>query len=369
MRDLRAYLSSFPPEKEGARDCGYPFPKGYENIRLVEYRAGGRRVYAFIGVPERAEESSCHCAVLVHGGGGQAYYEWVKKWTERGYVAIAPDFNGHMPVDESRRSERDLSGGPEGYGSIGDAESEEPWMYFSVLNILRAADIVSREKCADKNNVALCGISWGGFLSLSAAGVSDVFKAVSVVYSSAYISDSEWGREQGIGGLTAHGRELYDAHIDPQSYLAGITCPVFFAAGTDDTAFTMRNRKRTSDAVPARKIFSYRLHFPHGHYVGWEGGESIAFTDSIFNGKALAVPRAKLCGKELRVQGEKGAVMTLVFTEEDFYGKDACVWEERAITDGRIRLAGKERAFFVTSESGGVRLSTDVMFPADEVRE
>ena len=35
--------------------------------------------------------------VLVHGGGGTAFAEWVKAWTSRGYAAIAMDTCGQIP--------------------------------------------------------------------------------------------------------------------------------------------------------------------------------------------------------------------------------------------------------------------------------
>jgi hypothetical protein len=35
--------------------------------------------------------------VLIHGGGGTAFADWVRLWTGRGYAAIAMDLCGCVP--------------------------------------------------------------------------------------------------------------------------------------------------------------------------------------------------------------------------------------------------------------------------------
>lgn len=37
--------------------------------------------------------------VLVHGGGGTAFADWVKLWTARGYAAISMSYDGMMPTE------------------------------------------------------------------------------------------------------------------------------------------------------------------------------------------------------------------------------------------------------------------------------
>ena len=56
------------------------------------------KVFAFVGIPEGASaENKVPGIVLVHGGDGTAYYEWVDFWVKRGYAAIAMDTEGRMP--------------------------------------------------------------------------------------------------------------------------------------------------------------------------------------------------------------------------------------------------------------------------------
>ena len=55
--------------------------------------------FAFCGVPDWASpENPAPGIVLVHGGLGTAYPEWVRMWVRRGYAAIAVDTCGALPI-------------------------------------------------------------------------------------------------------------------------------------------------------------------------------------------------------------------------------------------------------------------------------
>ena len=50
------------------------------------------RIFAWLGMPQPNLENpggKVPGVVLVHGGGGTAFKEWVKKWNEQGFAAIA----------------------------------------------------------------------------------------------------------------------------------------------------------------------------------------------------------------------------------------------------------------------------------------
>ena len=56
------------------------------------YLGRNTRVFAYLGVPKG--EQPVPGMVLVHGGGGTAFKEWVQLWNRRGYAAIAMDLAG-----------------------------------------------------------------------------------------------------------------------------------------------------------------------------------------------------------------------------------------------------------------------------------
>lgn len=217
----------------------------------------------------------------------------------RAISQIAPDFSAQY-ADGADRHAFNPNGGPRGYGSIDDFDSACPWLYFSVLSAMCAADVLYAHPQADRNAIFAQGISWGGFISLAFAAFEKRIKALSVIYSSAFISDSLWGRKRGLGALSAGALAAYNRTIDPQTYLKDIAVPVLFSAGTDDGAFTVNNRRRTAAKIPGRKAFSYRLNFQHGHAAGWSQPESAAFFRSVQTGQRMP-----------SVRQYKGALMLL----------------------------------------------------------
>ena len=61
------------------------------------------RVFAYIGVPKTASPAApVPAVVLVHGGGGHAFSEWIKIWNDRGYAAIAMDTTGFVPSSQGQ---------------------------------------------------------------------------------------------------------------------------------------------------------------------------------------------------------------------------------------------------------------------------
>lgn len=58
-------------------------------------------VFAFYASPQTlgkaTTDESFPGIVLIHGGGGTAFSDWVWLWAKRGYAAIAMDLSGHRP--------------------------------------------------------------------------------------------------------------------------------------------------------------------------------------------------------------------------------------------------------------------------------
>ena len=247
------------------------------------------RVFAFIGKPNTpAPKGGYPAVVLAHGGAGVAYFEWVEHWVSRGYVAIAPDLGGHYAKNGLERNIPNAIGTPEGeiksMGSFFQTDDIcNSWMYFSTIALGTAINALGEYAEINSEKVALVGISWGGVLALHTAGVEPRFKAVSVIYSSAYITYTSWAMDAyNVKSLTETQLATYREYLDPSASISHITQPILFTAGMDDPAFTALNRIATADGIQAEKTFSYKPHFVHGHWEGWTPMESYLFTDAVF---------------------------------------------------------------------------------------
>lgn len=332
----------------------FDFPEGYKNIEAVKYRVEDKEVFAFVGYPSTPMPKGGYpAAVLVHGGGGTAFFEWVKIWTDRGYAAVSPDFDAQEAADLEHRRQHNKNGGPKGYGAFSNNESiENAWVLFSVKSISSAYDFLNGGGKINPDKVILNGISWGGFLALIAAGRDNRFNALSVVYSSGFISDSDFGVGRNFIDITAEQKEYYDKHFDPRSYAANIACPTLFIAGADDTAFTVHNRKRTSDLIKSPKSFSYRKSFYHDHDEGWNALETIAFANEALLGKKDTA---------------EVVFINLVYTTEDVAANGMCNWQSKKfLPDKEIKIPQAARAYFLERHfSNGLIFSTDCIIKGE----
>lgn len=143
--------------------------------------------------------------VLVHGGGGSAFADWVKTWTARGYAAIAVDLEGQIPKRDATgkawiRTDslgHPWGGGParhgQAFGDCFDRPFEEQWPYHAVADTLLACSLLAARPEVDPSRIGLVGISWGSVVCTIAAGIDDRPAFVVPQYIGGFLNlDSGW---------------------------------------------------------------------------------------------------------------------------------------------------------------------------------
>src|SRR5258706_7831320 len=90
-----------PPAYEAAKE----FKTESAAIRAIffdtkPYQGKLTKTFAYLGVPAHEAGQKLPAMVLIHGGGGTAFYRWGKVLNDRGYAAIAMDLCGCLPVRE-----------------------------------------------------------------------------------------------------------------------------------------------------------------------------------------------------------------------------------------------------------------------------
>ena len=233
------------------------FPELPANIRggylITAIKGCEYKTFAFVGEPAGGQKK-CPAVVLVHGGGGNASWPWVREWTNRGYVAVAVDL-GCFHFTDGDLSQRKVNACVSCFSIGGFAhilrDPRDSWIYYAVAQILSAHSYVRSLKRTDSKKTGIMGISWGGVVSLIALGTDHRFSAGAVVYSAGFITEDLLGTETGLFG-DAEKKSFYDTYYDPQSYVSGICVPVLMQAGLHDAAFSPFSRQRTCD------LFSYK---------------------------------------------------------------------------------------------------------------
>ena len=264
-----------------------------DHIRAVFYdglpfHGKPTRVFAWIGVPERTDNRKVPGIVLVHGGGGTAFAEWIRLWTARGYAAIAMDTCGCVPKGSYGKWQRHEAGGPPGWGGFDriDEPTGDQWTYHAVADIVLAHSLLASMPEVDRDRIGITGISWGGYLTCIAAGVDERFKFAVPVYGCGFLGDnSTW-----LGTFQKMGSEKSRKWLklwDPSTYLASAKMPMLWVTGTNDFAYPMDSLQKSYRLSAAQSRLAIRIRMPHGHGGAGENPKEIhAFANSIVKNTA-----------------------------------------------------------------------------------
>ncbi|MEN3943074.1 prolyl oligopeptidase family serine peptidase [Prosthecobacter sp. SYSU 5D2] len=247
--------------------------------------------------------------VLIHGGGGTAFVEWVHLWAKRGYAAIAMDLSGSRPPhpqfdpqtgelkDYPRNGEprtRLENGGPnhgrdEKFDSIGGSTSDD-WPFHAAASVIRAHSLLRSLPEVQAENTAVTGISWGGYTTCLVASLDDRFKAAVPVYGCGFLHEGESVQKPAIDALGER-RADWIREYDPGSLLPRCRVPILFVNGTNDIHYVLDSYMKSYNVVPGEKQMRIQVKMSHGHPPGWAPEEIGLFIDSKCRGGVpLAVP-------------------------------------------------------------------------------
>lgn len=344
------------------------------------YRGKPTRMFAFFGLPENASPANkVPGIVLVHGGAGTAYPEWVRLWVRRGYAAIAVDNCGQLPaLGKDGRWIANPDGGPRGWVEDPATEIATPvcdqWMYHAVAGSVRAHSYLRSLASVDAERVGLTGISWGAVQACILAALDERFSYVVPVYGCGfnYEKDGLMSFERGGAGALA-----WSGMWDPVRFLPFAKIPFLWLSGTNDFAFELDRIMRSADLAPAESQFCIRLRMVHAHGAPGEAPpEILAFADRYArNGRDIVrISRTEVTGGEMRVSFRPNG-RTLVRAELLWTGDGASVkskdriWERRAVGGfnpfaGELRVplpAGAFQAVVNLIDSDGLICSSRMM--------
>ena len=284
----------------------HPFAEGevdakYAHIQAISFDGlsmGGKktRIFAYVGLPEGASAANpVPAMVLVHGGGGNAYMEWVRLWNERGYAAIAMETVGAFPtspgtgVTEGNVSaERELPDyicdvideseyviAPDRMMKTAFAEVDEHWQYHGLSAVILSHNVLRQNAAVDASRIGAVGVSWGGTMVSQVIGYDTRFAFAIPIYGSAYISEPE---RPFIS--SAYVDDLWAAERNLDNYKN----PILWFDWADDNNFVVSSYSKSylhSRKNNPKTALALLKDWSHGHRVAWNLEHGYAFADSI----------------------------------------------------------------------------------------
>lgn len=275
-----------------ASELGYSeFESTYDsNIDAIffdgeDYLGNPTKHFAYFGVPEGASASNpVPAVVLVHGGGGTAFDEWVKIWNDRGYAAIAMDMNGKLP-SASRTNHAWAGAENEYYGSRKAVDgAKDVWMYQCMTEVILAHNLLMQDERIISDKIGITGVSWGGIITSTAIGVDTRFQFAAPVYGCGYLYEMD-----SYMGKTVLDDEMID--WDPSNFIAKANkdMPTLWINGDLDGNFAIDGFSKSAELMGDKMNIVIKPNMSHGHQAGyWEERvpEIYSFADFVINGTA-----------------------------------------------------------------------------------
>ena len=250
----------------------------------VDYEGKPTKVFAYIGYPASASATNkVPAVVLVHGGGGTAYPQWVQQWAQRGYAAIAIDTEGHIPTAGAATTfVSHPNAGPTRTGDFNDVTKplQNQWMYQACAAVFKANSLLRKDVNINASKIGICGISWGGIITSIVISQDARFAFGIPIYGCGFMNNSE-GYFSDVFKYNSTAESLWE----PSNWLSQTKMPVLWINDANDKYFSIRSTAKSSTAVLDSSMTVLPL-LMHGHDYGWGVQESYAFADKVCKGKA-----------------------------------------------------------------------------------
>ena len=292
-------------------------------------------VFAWMGMPYLSSGSTCPGMILLHGGGGTAFAEWVRLWNQRGYAAIAIDQCGCVPetplIQNGALPIRHAHSGPPGWDASFDAAGEEisdQWVYHVVAAVSRARAILASQPGVDAERIGVTGISWGGYMTSLVAGVVPGLKCAIPVYGCGFLGENSFWNDE---VFPSKPKQLIDQWLelwDPSNYLGAANMPMCWVSGTNDFAYPLDSLQKSYRLPSGDRTLCIRVEMPHNHIDGWLPAEIGIFADSLLRGGA-PLPRLKRHGVDGQLLWAEFESVRPILAAEINYTRANGQWQDR----------------------------------------
>ena len=293
----------------------------------VDYEGKPTEVFAYYSNPDliagrKPGTQQFPGMVLIHGGGGKAFREWVEKWAREGYAAIAMDLSGNGPdgkkIDKPGPDQANVTK----FGKIMQGDIRDVWTYHAVASSILAHSLLLSFPEIDPLRTGVTGISWGGYLTCLVASLDSRFIAAAPVYGCGFYDESDVFKEP-LNALSPAAKARWMKFFDPSAYLGFAKPFMYFINGNKDKHYNVAPYIKTYEMSRNGQVCIIP-DMPHSHQAGWAPPEIRIFFDGALHGKPYPFvgPRVILTENNQLKMSLKSEVAERVSVAEFYYTTD-----------------------------------------------
>lgn len=267
--------------------------------RGTEYEGKYTKNFAYYGIPQN-QKGQLPAVLLLHGGGGHAFLDWVTDWMKQGYIAMAIDTEGQFPqetekdgnvwgrnIPEAVKTKDEISGPQNDYMSNSEKAVENQWIFHASVLSLLALNIFRHDEHVDKAKIGICGISWGAVLTSIVLGYDKTICFGISIYGNAYLS-------KGVGIVECMFQDNEKKRLwFAEDNFDRIYCPILWIGGDEDHCFSPMPKTlsyfQSVKRNPESRII-YKHCMEHSHETGKKIMEVFRFANA-FVGKDDKLPQ------------------------------------------------------------------------------
>jgi dienelactone hydrolase len=346
----------------------------------VEYEGKPTQVFAYYSNPDLLAgrvggTTKFPGIVLIHGGGGKAFKEWVEKWAAEGYAAIAMDLSGNGADGQKIARPGPDQSNFNKFEKIEKADIKDVWSYHAVAAGILAHSLLRNLPEVNSSKTCVTGISWGGYLTCIVASLDNRFKAAVPVYGCGFYDESDVFKVP-LKNLTVSARQNWMRYFDPSVYLTSASPQFCFINGNKDKHYNVVPFSKTYQLVPnAQRTVLILPDMKHSHQWGWEPHEIRYFCESILNGKSpiTRVYNQNVSATEITVHYEGPVSLwtaDFYFSNDTVSDNESRVWvkqkvkidENQKILSTPIPNGGYKYGFFAVRDHRNLAASSEISF-------
>lgn len=345
----------------------------------VDYQDKPTQVFAYYSNPDilagrPSTGKRFPAVVLVHGGGGMAFKQWVEKWAANGYAAIAMDLSGRDGGGEKLTQAGPEQSDENKFQKITEGNLKNVWTYHAIASVILAHSWLLNLPEVDPGKTGITGISWGGYLTCIAAGLDARFKVAVPVYGCGYYNESDVFKKM-LNALSPADQQKWMEYFDPSVYLPYAKARFLFMNGNKDLHYNvMPYHKTYLKIAKAKRVICIKPDMLHSHVDGWEPVEILAYFQQVLYRKQELVNVKKVLDlpdqiKLIYQSPEPLSQADFYYTNDLISSNSERSWlRQDAVIDAKKRIittsqvpAGFKYGFFYLKDSKGKTVSSEFM--------